>query len=191
MWHLKGSVEEGEIALNNLMKNISGFGFEPKLIYQKFDSKYEKGTLKLFSESGKEISSFEFNDVIFNKFSKSKSVTDSVALVAVTIGDRIKDTVESMRSDGEYRDYFYLSGFAAVLTEALTEFAHIKACKEYGFDRAKSFRLSPGYPVWPELSDQLEIDRLITLEKIDLCISEALQLIPEYSTTSVLFYVQK
>ena len=189
LWHLKRSVEEGERALKNIEENISSYNFRPKLIYKKFVSKYEKGTLALFSDGGEEISRFEFDDKIFNKFSKSKPVSSEIVLLSATVGDEVKEIIDGYHSQGDYKDYFYLSGYAAALAEAATEYGNHLAAKEFNFEYDKSFRLSPGYKTWPDLVDQMKISRLIPMEEIGIFVSETLQLHPEFSTTAIIFWI--
>jgi 5-methyltetrahydrofolate--homocysteine methyltransferase len=188
MWHLKGNASEGEKALKSIADNISDFGFEPKVIYKKFSSKYKDGTLSLFSDDGAKIDEFKFNDVIFNKFSKSKIVSADIVLISATVGDKVKTVLDKRHQGGDFKDYFYLNGYAAALAEAATEYGHLKACEEFGLDRENSFRLSPGYPAWPGLADQLKICEIIPLKKIGVTVSESFQLHPEFSTTSLIFH---
>lgn len=92
-----------------------------------------------------------------------------------------------MFKTGEYTDYFYLNGLAASLTEALTEYGHLRICEELGLRREETFRISPGYPAWPEISDQAKISKLVSMDKIGVSVSETFQLVPEFSTTAMIF----
>lgn len=187
LWRLKGSIEEGERALAEIKNNISIYGFDPKFVYKKFKSKYDNGLMSVFSDSGKEVAWFDFNDILFKKFSKSQKVADEVVIMSATIGDGVNKIIDKCHTNGDYKDYFYLTGFSAALAEAVTEYGHRHVCEEYGFDYKNTFRLSPGYPVWYELRDQLKINKLIPLDEIGVVVSETLQLHPEYSTTAMIF----
>ncbi len=77
---------------------------------------------------------------------------------------------------------FLLHGLAAELTEALAKWCDAKLAKQNGWKRTR--RISPGYPVWPELSEQKKIFALLKPGRIGVRLSEGFQMIPEYSTSA-------
>jgi len=107
-------------------------------------------------------------------------------LLAATIGKKMKSFADKKYRAGEYADYFYITGLASALAEALTEYGHKLICKRFGYKYLKTIRISPGYPSWPDLKDQRKIARVLNLKKIGVTVSKSCQLVPEYSTTSVI-----
>jgi 5-methyltetrahydrofolate--homocysteine methyltransferase len=100
-----------------------------------------------------------------------------VGLQLVTLGTdlrplKIKSTEEQ----------FLLHGLAAEAAEAMAEWCNARLAREAGWKRTK--RLSPGYPAWPELSEQLEVFRVLEPGRIGVTLSETYQMIPEYSTSA-------
>ncbi|MCU0607098.1 MAG: homocysteine S-methyltransferase family protein [Candidatus Edwardsbacteria bacterium] len=79
-------------------------------------------------------------------------------------------------------DQFLLHGLAAELTEALAKWCDMRLARENGWKRTR--RISPGYPVWPELSEQKKIFALLKPGRIGVRLSEGFQMIPEYSTSA-------
>lgn len=187
LWKLKGERAKGEDIFNKMMENIAEYDFEPKFTYEIFSSGYDKKGLKLFSKNGKEIASFKIIDIPLSKFGKGRSTGPQIALLCATVGGKVKDVGEGMFKKSEYADYFYLNGLAAALAEALTEYGHLKICEGIGLRRENTFRISPGYPSWPEISDQTKIEKLISMDKIGVSVSETGQLVPEFSTTAMIF----
>lgn len=199
LWKLKERAEDGEEILERLLVEIPDYSLEPKAIYNIYSSQYDGKILKLYPEGKKaegiDLASFGLKEDLLKKMGRTEVVSERIALVAVTVGDRVKAAAEGLRSKGNYADYFYLNGLAAALTEALAEFTHRKICKELGTGHGpstllragKSLRISPGYPVWPDLGDQRIIASLLPIEQIGISISETNQLVPEFSATAMIF----
>ena len=108
------------------------------------------------------------------------------ALQLVTVGDEVQRRCMYLYSENKYKNYLYLHGFAVALTEALAEYSHRMICKELEIDRGDSMRISPGYPVWPNLTDQEKIVRMLEGSKIGVSLTETYQLVPEFSTSAMI-----
>lgn len=186
LWQLKDT-KVAEKVFDNILTKINDFGFKPKIIYEVFSIFVEKTEARLSIDGGKVVS-FEIIRSLLDKMSGGKKLGDKAALMAVTIGEGVCGVGEEKFKKGEYADYFYLNGFSAALAEALTEYGHLQICTNINSPRNLSFRISPGYAVWPRLSDQKNIAGVLPLDKIGLAISETNQLIPEFSTTSMILF---
>jgi len=49
----------------------------------------------------------------------------------------------------------------------------------------ETVRYSPGFPVWPDLSEQQRIFALFRPERVGAVLSDSSQMVPEYSTSAV------
>lgn len=169
LWQLKQDYAAGEKALKKILKEIERYKFSPKCIFKKINLSDQ----------------FDFNDSILKHFTKGRSIDDGAFLGAATIGGEVIKESEKIKSENRYADYFYLYGFSAALVEAVTEYMHQVICKDTGIDMKNTFRISPGYPVWPNLKDQKKIDKLLDLKQIGVELSTTYQLVPEFSTTAL------
>jgi 5-methyltetrahydrofolate--homocysteine methyltransferase len=82
---------------------------------------------------------------------------------------------------------FLLHGLAAELTEALAKWCNESMAKEAGWRKTR--RISPGYPVWPELSEQAKVFALLKPGRIGVRLSKGFQMTPEYSTSAAVFEI--
>lgn len=115
-----------------------------------------------------------------------------VPLQLVTVGQKVIDTCGQLFESHRYTEYLYLSGLAAATCEALAEYSHRNILDEIGihFNKKKRLptgsRISPGYPIWPDLSGQKRLAKLLQSEKIGVTLTENYQLVPEYSTSAMI-----
>jgi hypothetical protein len=210
LWKLKGRKAEGEKILAGLLKRSGEFGIKPKIIY--------KGTFKNVIPKDKNVIPKDKNVIPKDKnvipkdknviptkvgIQQPRKILDSglrrndgnrcafagFTLMAATIGAGIKKVADKKYRAGEYADYFYITGLASALAEALTEYGHKLVCKRFKCNYAKTYRISPGYPAWPDLSAQRKIARVLKMKKIGITLSRTYQLVPEHSTTSAIFLV--
>jgi len=115
-----------------------------------------------------------------------KTAKDKLPLQLVTIGSRASKELRRLYKKQRFVEYFFLYGLAAEMTEALAKFCHLKLQKKM---RAKnSRRISVGYKIWPDLSDQRKICRLLQAKKIGVSLSSSLLLNPEFSTSALIVY---
>jgi len=113
-------------------------------------------------------------------------ITDFTPLQLVTVGSKVAEKCHQLFSTDKYTDYLYLHGLAVETTEALAEFWHQQILKELGISLSAMSRISPGYPIWPDISVQKDIVRLLNAEKIGVTLTETYQLVPEYSTSAMI-----
>lgn len=108
-----------------------------------------------------------------------------LALSAVTIGAGAVTLSQEYYRRRDYAEYFLLYGLAAELTETLAEYVNRYINSELGI--SSSLRRSFGYPACPDLAYQRELLDLLQAERIHLHLSGGKQLIPEFSTTALIF----
>ena len=106
-----------------------------------------------------------------------------VALQVVTTGGRAAEDGRKLAEQGRVRDQFLLHGLGAELTEVLAGYCQARLPKLPGW--RKTARYSPGYPVWPDLSEQQKIFTLLRPERIGVTLTENFQMVPEYSTSAI------
>jgi 5-methyltetrahydrofolate--homocysteine methyltransferase len=106
-----------------------------------------------------------------------------VALQVVTTGGASAMESRELGRQGRIHDQFLLHGLSAELTEALAEYGQRRLPKLPGW--SKTVRYSPGYPVWPELSEQKKIFALLRPQRIGVRLTRSFQMVPEYSTSAM------
>ncbi len=124
---------------------------------------------------------------------------DVIGLQLVTMGPVTEATAELFAADA-YRDYLELHGLSVQLAEALAEYWHARVRDELGLatqgsiesmirDQAyRGGRFSFGYPACPDLADRSKLVSLLRPERIDVTLSEELQLHPEQSTDAIIVH---
>ncbi len=133
--------------------------------------------------------------------SKDSGQIDVVGLQLVTAGAAVDAFTATMFAENKYRDYLELNGLTMQLTEALAEYWHSRIRAELGFaaedpdDIARMFKLeyrgarfSLGYPACPNMEDRRKVVELLKPERMNVELSEELQLHPEQSTDAFVFH---
>jgi 5-methyltetrahydrofolate--homocysteine methyltransferase len=114
---------------------------------------------------------------------------DVCALQVVTVGDQATHVADDLQARGEYARALYLHGLAVETAEALAEHWHRQVRRELGLAEDQGKRYSPGYPSWPELSDQAQIWKLLEPDRtIGVTLTEAHQMVPEQSTSAIVLH---
>jgi len=161
------------------------------LVYGYYRARSEKNTITLYDESGLELEQFAFprqkND---EKLSLSDYISDKkddyLALTAVTAGQISADIINQLQEAGELEKSYLFAGFSTQMAEGLAEYIHREIRKEWGIGN-NGLRYSFGYPACPELKDQEKLYRLLRPQEINLGLTEAWQMIPEQSTSALIF----
>jgi 5-methyltetrahydrofolate--homocysteine methyltransferase len=113
---------------------------------------------------------------------------DVAVLQVVTAGPEATRRIEQLQSEGHYSDAYYLNGFADQLAEGLAEWTHRRIRRELGLPINQGLRYSWGYPSCPDLSQQVDVLRLLGAERIGVSLSSGYQLIPEQSTAAIIVH---
>ena len=115
----------------------------------------------------------------------------------VTLGNEAVRYSRRLYASHDYAEYFFYHGLLMQLTEALAEENHALIRHELGLDKQKAekhrkpgtfqgIRISPGYPMAPELESQKMILELLKASEIGVSLTSGYQLIPECSTTALI-----
>lgn len=131
---------------------------------------------------------------------KGDSMQDYIGMFALTTGQGIREQAESYRDQGEYLKSYLLQVLALELAEAFAERLHEKIRLAWGFPdnselsiqdklhgKYQGTRISPGYPLCPQIEDQKKIFRLLKPEDIGITLTESLMMEPEASITALVF----
>ncbi|MCX5731988.1 MAG: methionine synthase, partial [Deltaproteobacteria bacterium] len=114
---------------------------------------------------------------------------DVVAFQVVTVGDQASRVAEEMQEKGDYARALFLHGLAVETAEALSDFWHAHVRRELGMAADQGKRYSPGYPSWPELTDQKKLWKLLDPERsIGVSLTSADQMVPEQSTSAIVLH---
>lgn len=105
------------------------------------------------------------------------------AVQVVTVGPKVVERCRQLARSGDVARQFLLHGLAAELTEALASFVEKTAARTLKLPLSR--RVSPGYPVWPDLTEQKKLFRLLRPARIGLRLTAAFQIVPEYSTSAL------
>lgn len=124
-----------------------------------------------------------FSQITGKQMLKKLPAEINIGLQLVTSGKKVKKQSDTLAAEGKIEKQFLLHGLAAEVTEGLAVWCNKKVEKELGIKESK--RLSPGYPIWPELSEQKKIFKLLKPEDIGVTLSANFQMIPEYSTSAI------
>jgi 5-methyltetrahydrofolate--homocysteine methyltransferase len=107
-----------------------------------------------------------------------------VVLQLVTLGDKVGALADRLAKQGRVHDQFLLHGLAAELTEALARLSQKELPGLPGWKKTE--RYSPGYPAWPDLSEQQKVFTLLGASRIGVSLTETFQIVPEYSTSAII-----
>jgi 5-methyltetrahydrofolate--homocysteine methyltransferase len=132
---------------------------------------------------------------------KESGRMDVVAFHLVTIGRRASRYSQELFKSDNYADYLYFHGLSVEGAEALAELWHKRIREELGIagrdakELTKLFRqgyqgsrFSFGYPACPNLEDQTKLFELLDPSRIDVELTEELQLDPEQSTSAIIVH---
>ncbi|XVJ52175.1 MAG: hypothetical protein HEQ32_08955 [Vampirovibrio sp.] len=186
--------------------------FTPKVVYGYFPALAEGDDVVLFDPLHQDL---EIQRLHFPRGGKKNlclsdylletpdGQKDVLALQLVTMGQGAADFDQSLFQDGQYMLYYLYHGFSVEMAEALAEYWHAQIRKELGITAQESgksglqllkpsayqgSRYSFGYPACPQLKDQALLMDLLQGESIGVSLSESYMLIPEQSTSALVFH---
>lgn len=113
--------------------------------------------------------------------------TDFLGLFALTAGQGVKEQAEIFRSKGEYLKSYLLQVLALELAEVFAEKIHEEMRRIWRLEKNQGIRVSPGYPICPQIEDQRKIFRLLRPEEIGVSLTEGFMMDPEASITALVF----
>jgi 5-methyltetrahydrofolate--homocysteine methyltransferase len=133
---------------------------------------------------------------------KSTSITDYVALFAVTCGDGVRELAERWKAEGRFLDSHIVQALAIEAAEGFAELLHRRLREMWGFPdpagmtmqerfkaRYRGVRVSFGYPACPRLEDQEKLFRLLDVPSaIGVRLTEGFMMDPEASVSALVFH---
>jgi len=122
-------------------------------------------------------------------FFRAEPGSDVCALQVVTVGDGASRVADEANARGDYSRGLFVHGLSVEVAEALAEHWHRVVKAELGMGPDQGKRYSPGYPSWPELSDQRQLWKLLEPDlAIGVSLTEACQMVPEASTSALVLH---
>jgi 5-methyltetrahydrofolate--homocysteine methyltransferase len=133
---------------------------------------------------------------------RARSLTDYVALFAVTCGDGVRELADRWKAEGRFLDSHIVQALAIEGAEAFAELLHRRLREMWGFPdppdmtmserfkaRYRGVRVSFGYPACPRLEDQEKLFRLLDVEgTIGVRLTEGYMMDPEASVSALVFH---
>jgi len=186
-WDLRDS-REGEALLQHFAEDLATTDvLAPAAVVALFPGYAREGSLVVEGEA--ETVSFSFperpTDPPRALSAYFRPERDTVVLFAVTIGNRFAAEKERRRKAGHYRDYFFLHGLGAELAEACAALVHRTLCRDLGILVEQTIRVGPGFPSWPDLTDQRKMQTLLRFDEIGITLSSGDELVPLESVTAL------
>lgn len=180
--------------------------FECKGVYQFFEAAHEGNTLNIYDQSGNILKRIDFprqpdgEQLCAAEFvgSVTKSTRDSIAMFAVTSGNRIRELAQKFKQEGDFFKSHAIQALAVETAEGFAEFLHKKIRAEWGIQEDLSFkqlvqtkyqgiRLSFGYPACPNLDDQQILFDLLKPQEQGIRLTESMMMEPEGSVSAIVF----
>jgi len=168
-------------ALEELTELVTREGWlELSTRYGYFDCRLSGQTLLVRNPEREVGFSFPKGSELLNYFLPGGE-KDVAVIGVVTVGQRVKQLEDELAGSGKTKKAYYLHGLAAELTEALAGNLQVKIGMELGLQKGMGRRYSPGYPSWPELSEQAKLFSILMPEEIGITLTEFFQMVPEHS----------
>jgi 5-methyltetrahydrofolate--homocysteine methyltransferase len=177
---------EAEAALDRLLKTTVRAGlWRGALCYAVYRCRVESPELVLAHPgTGVELARLNPSPAFARRLARQFGEREfPAALQLVTVGSHVVEETRKLAEAGKVHDQFLLHGSAAEMTEALAEYCQRQLPKLPGL--RKTVRYSPGYPVWPELSEQRKVFALLGPERLGVALTDGFQMVPEYSTSAI------
>ena len=214
-WQLKNTPQNTEFAEEKLAQLLEFAQqkhlFELSYIYGYFKCYAEENSLYVFSQHNLTAPDIQFEFPRQKKgeglcladyfLPKGANRRDLAIFHIVTVGREASKMSANFFQNDEYQNYLFWHGFSVAMAEALAEFVHRKIRLELKLERENDFsmdeiikskyrgkRYSPGYPAWPNLSDQQKIFSLLEPSQIDVSLTDNFQLVPEQSTSAMIVH---
>lgn len=187
----KDSVAEHEILFEEWKKKVLQEKlFEPRAVYGYFKCHNEDGRLIVDQPNGEKL------EFYFPRSSRSKHLCltdyfgddDIVAFQAVTVGNKVSETIDKWNKEDRYTDAYYLHGIAVETAEAMAACINQKIKNELKIGEKRGLRYSWGYPSCPDVLQHYLVWKLLEPEKSGMTLTESGQIVPEQSTAAIVVH---
>ncbi|MDH4200769.1 MAG: B12-binding domain-containing protein, partial [Spirochaetia bacterium] len=164
-----------------------------KLVYGFYKTKSSGNQIHVYDENEKLLESFLFprqhsgDKICLSDYIASDAI-DNIAMTAVTSGQIASEIINSLQEKGELEKSYLFAGLSTQMAEGLAEYIHRKIRAEWKLEPDQGLRYSFGYPACPDLKDQEKLYRILQPEEIGLGLTDAWQMIPEQSTSALIFH---
>ncbi len=178
---------EADRALGDLLAATRKRGlWHGALVYGLFEASVTGNELAVIHPgTGEELTRLRFAPTLARRLQRKHGQERfHVALQVVTTGAAAVREGRRLARQGRVHDQFMLHGLSAELTEVLAAHSQARLPRLPGWRR--TVRYSPGYPVWPDLSEQKKIFALLRPRRIGVGLTRSFQMVPEYSTSAVI-----
>lgn len=166
-----------ELKVESVKRNI----FDLSASYGYFNCEVSGDSLVIENDSESVTLNFARRSPITGYFLATEE-KDIAVLGVVTIGKDAAEVERELTEMGETKKAFYLHGFSAEMAEALAGYVQAAIRKELALPEDMGRRFSPGYPSWPDLSEQKKIFSILKPEgEMAITLTEAFQMVPEHS----------
>lgn len=183
---------------------------KPKAVYQFFRAQSEGRKLHLYQspDDNLPVKTLEFTRqkrgdrlCLSDYVQPINGKKDSVVLLVVSVGDRLREIAENLKNRGEYLKSHILQALALESAEAYAELLHSEIRKLWGFPdpqgltmmerfqaKYRGKRYSFGYPACPDLEDQKILFDLLKPEEIGVELTDGFMMDPEASVSAIAFH---
>jgi 5-methyltetrahydrofolate--homocysteine methyltransferase len=183
---------------------------KPKAVYQFFKAKSDKNSIFIFDQTNEPLSEFTFprqvksDGLCLSDYvaPKESSVTDSIGLFVVTVGEGIRQLSDSLKMKGQYLESHAIAALALESAEAYAEYLHAQMRSIWGYGdpldmtmmerfQAKYHgkRYSFGYPACPRLDDQEILFKILKpTQDIGVELTDGFMMDPEASVSAIVFH---
>ena len=121
--------------------------------------------------------------------STDSSDVDVVAFQIVTVGDVATERFQTLQTNNEYTEAFYVHGLAVETAEAVAEWLHRKLRHDLGVPAGQGKRYSWGYGACPDLEDHAQLVEILPAEReLGMKLTSAFQFVPEQSTAAIIVH---
>ena len=182
-----------------------------KAVYKFFRAASDGESLHILSPDGaRRLESFDFGRQTVNEglclsdytLPQGSDRPDYVCLFATTVGPGVRALADEWKEQGDYLRSHILQLLALEGAEAFAELLHQKIRAMWGIAdapgttlqdlikvRYRGLRVSFGYPACPRLDDQVQLFRLLEVEKsIGVQLTEGFMMEPEGSVSALVFH---
>lgn len=166
-----------ELKVESVKRNI----FDLSASYGYFNCEVSGDSLVIERDGGRVTLNFARRSPITGCFLPAEE-KDIAVLGVVTIGNHAAELERELTEMGETKKAFYLHGLSAEMAEALADYIQVVIRKELALSEDMGRRFSPGYPSWPDLSEQKKVFAILKPEdEMTITLTEAFQMVPEHS----------
>lgn len=113
---------------------------------------------------------------------------DVAAFQAVTVGNRVADTIEEWNAENRYTDAYYLHGMAVAFAEGMASWINQRIRDELSIAGEGGLRYSWGYPSCPDILQHKLVWNLLSPEKSGMTLTDSGQIVPEQSTAAIVVH---